>query len=284
MTDIVFPEDKGTGAYPDSDVARGSDTNDAAHFAAHVYAAQPLSALIEGGQISNYDAVANSITVNGGIASVTEHDIIGDINPVTHDSGTFVVDFDQRTISLTDSSGINEIYLTIDLSNNDSIIVEAVSDGSEPTRPAVKIGEVDTANDIVSDQWNLITEGGTLSYPDADAANAALTSFQTGVTVIDRSNNTRITNSNLEAGDTVLNGSLEAGNTVVNGSLEAGDTVLNGSLEAGDTVLNGGLEAGNTVVNGSLEAKSSFTDPTGTVLSSDSGIRSEIAARIMLGL
>lgn len=34
----------------------------------------------------------------------------------------------------------------------------------------------------------------------------------------------------------------------------------------------------------SLEATDSLTDPEGTVLSSNSGIRSEIAARIMLGL
>lgn len=190
MTDIVFPEDEGTGGYPDSDVARASDFNDAAHFAAHVYAAQPHSALIEGGQISNYDAASNTVTVESGIAALTERDVTGDKSGITHDSGTFVVDFDARTVSLSTSSGVNEIYLTIDLSNNDTVSVEAVSDGSNPSQPAVKIAAVDTANDVVSDQWNLITADGTLTYPDSDAATDASNNLQEGTIVYERTTDT----------------------------------------------------------------------------------------------
>ncbi|MEG9884958.1 MAG: hypothetical protein V6Z86_10245 [Hyphomicrobiales bacterium] len=97
------------------------------------------------------------------------------------------------------------LYLTPQPAVDDSPNVVATTTG-DPTPDALKIGEVDTATDTVSERWNLIRADGTLSYPDADAAGAVLQSLPAGVTVIDRSNDVRITDGNLNANGAVIGG------------------------------------------------------------------------------
>lgn len=199
MADNVFPEDQGTGGYPDTDVSRGSDFNDAAHFAAHAYAGRPYSALIDGGQISYPDTTTTDISISNGMAAIVASNVTGDQSDYTHDSGTFIVDFDSRVVTL--NSGVSEIYLTIDLDNNDSVAIDARTDGTTPSLPSLKIGVVDTADATVRDQWYLLRDDGTLSFPDSAAVGTALNTLDTLSTVYNRSAGKRVIDSSLSIDD-----------------------------------------------------------------------------------
>lgn len=167
--------------------------------------------IVSGLGLSGFDPSVPEIDVAAG---KTVHLIDTQTAEATLDDGTTVSEqrdqvqlishIDSQTLGVTDNA-VNELYLIPQPSVDDSPSVVATTDG-EPTTDAVKIGEVDTATDTVSEQWNLITEDGTLSYPDANAANTALQSPPTGVTVIDRSNDTRITDGKLNANGAVIDG------------------------------------------------------------------------------
>jgi len=171
----------------------------------------PREGIVSGLGLSAFDPSVPEIDVAAG---KTVHLIDSQTAEATVDDGTTVSEqrdqvqlishVDPQTVGLTDNA-INELYLTPQPAVDDSPNVVATTTG-DPTADALKIGEVDTATDTVSEQWNLITEDGTLSYPDADAANTVLQSLPTGVTVIDRSNDVRITDGNLNANAAVIGG------------------------------------------------------------------------------
>jgi len=167
--------------------------------------------IVSGLDLSAFDPSVPEIDVAAG---KTVHVIDSQTAEATIDDGTTVSEqrdqvqlishVDPQTVGLTDN-GINELYLTPQPAVDDSPNVVATTTG-EPTADALKIGEVDTTTDTVSERWNLIRADGTLSYPDADAAGAVLQSVPAGVTVIDRSNDVRITDGNLNANAAVIGG------------------------------------------------------------------------------
>ncbi|AFH21898.1 hypothetical protein OSG_eHP12_00115 [environmental Halophage eHP-12] len=167
--------------------------------------------IVSGLGLSAFDASVPEIDVAAG---KTVHLIDSQTAEATLDDGTTVSEqrdqvqlvshVDPQTVGLTDNA-INELYLTPQPAVDDSPNVIATTTG-EPSVDALKIGEVDTATDTVSERWNLIRADGTLSYPDADAAGAVLQSLPAGVTVIDRSNDVRITDGNLNANGAVIGG------------------------------------------------------------------------------
>lgn len=167
--------------------------------------------IVSGLGLSGFDASVPEIDVAAG---KTVHLIDSQTAEATIDDGTTVSEqrnqvqlishVDPQTVGLTDNV-INELYLTPQPAVDDSPNIVATTTG-DPTPDALKIGEVDTTTDTVSEQWNLITDDGTLSYPDSDAAGAVLQSLPAGVTVIDRSNDVRITDGNLNANGAVIGG------------------------------------------------------------------------------
>jgi len=149
--------------------------------------------IVSGLALSNFDSAAPSIDVADGktvhvVDSQTAEAELDDGTTISEqrDQVQLVCHVDSQTVSLTDGT-VNELYLDPQPSSDDSPQIESVTSGSPPA-DAVKIGEIDTSNDTVSGQWNKIEDDGTLSFPDADAANAALSSLPDGVGVIDRTN------------------------------------------------------------------------------------------------
>lgn len=166
MTDTVFPEDEGTGGYPDTTVARQSDFNDAAHFAAHTHAGRTQSALLHGASMS---LDSGTLTVNGGMIAFVVENVDATNSSTVHDRGTFIADFDERSLSV---SGHRDIHVIIDLSSNDTISVVDTGHNNHPSNPSLKIGEVDTNDGSVSDQWYLDADG-SLSFPSSSAITNA---------------------------------------------------------------------------------------------------------------
>jgi len=176
--------------------------------------------IVSGLALSNYDSAAPSIDVAAGktvhvVDSQTAEAKLDDGTTISEqrDQVQLVCHVDSQTVSLTDDTA-NELYLDPQPASDDSPQLVSVTSGSPPT-DAVKIGEVDTSNDTVSEQWNKIEDDGTLSFPDADAANAALSSLPDGVVVIDRTNGVRMANGGISVPTLEAKGSFTdpAGNT-----------------------------------------------------------------------
>jgi len=160
--------------------------------------------IVDGLELSNLDTAAPSIDVAAG---KTVHIVPTQVAEATLDDGStvseqrdqvqIVAHVDSQTVSLTDGT-VNELFIDPQVNTDDSPQVEVVTTGTTSSN-AVKIGEVDTSADTVSGQFNRIEPDGTLSFPDADAANAALSSLPDGVGVIDRANGVRISNGSISA-------------------------------------------------------------------------------------
>jgi hypothetical protein len=206
QSEYTFPQDFGTGLAYSGQSGDTGDNNDAARFGALVGATQPVSCIINGLTFSNVDFTNLTVAVDSGkfyavaddvgVATANEsRDGVAHVNGHTGTTG----------LSLTDSA-VNHVYAYADLDVKDDVKIAINTTNTSPSYPSVKIGEIDTTDNTVSEQWNLLTEDGTLSYPNADAANTALQSLPTGVTVIDRSNDVRITDGNLNANGAVIGG------------------------------------------------------------------------------
>lgn len=192
MTELTFPQP--------------GDLPDAAYFA--FATGRGRSGIISGLTLAAEFSIPE-VTVDPGKAVIDRGDMTTvhpNINPPdTVSDAVAVVEIESQTVGLNPDA-LNHIFLDANTDQDDSGVVVSNTTGSKPTPESVKIGEVDTATDTVSEQWNLITDDGTLSYPNADAANTSLQSLSTGVTVIDRSNGVRIT-------DSISVGTIESGST-----------------------------------------------------------------------
>ena len=149
--------------------------------------------IVSGLALSNYDSAAPSIDVAAGktvhvVDSQTAEAELDDGTTISEqrDQVQLVCHVDSQTVSLTDGT-VNELYLDPQPASDDSPQLVSVTSGSPPT-DAVKIGEADTSNDTISEQWNLIAPDGTLTYPDADAMTAAASDLEDGTVVYDRAN------------------------------------------------------------------------------------------------
>lgn len=154
--------------------------------------------IVSGLALSNYDAATPSVDVASG---KTVHVLDSALAEWTLDDGTqqseqrdqvqLVCHLDAQTTTLTDSD-VNHLFVEPNWDTDDSPEIVTNTTGSAPSTDALKIGEVDTANDTVSGQWHLINPDGTLTFPDGNAASAALSSLPDGTPVYDRTNDVRI--------------------------------------------------------------------------------------------
>jgi len=144
MTDHVFPEDTGTGA------SQG-DYLDAAPFASYVEAAG-LTDFVASGLIITYNDIVPSFDVSSGKAVVTSSSAIGAQDSETYDDGVaFVAEVDSRfELSLTDND-VNHVYLDVNLSSDDDITITTNTTGTAPSEPSLKIAEIDTSSDTVTE-------------------------------------------------------------------------------------------------------------------------------------
>jgi len=202
--------------------------------------------IVSGLALSNFDSAAPSIDVAGGktvhvVDSQTAEAELDDGTTVSEqrDQVQLVCHVDSQSVSLTDGT-VNELYLDPQPSSDDSPQIESVTSGSPPA-DAVKIGEVDTSNDTVSGQWNKIEDDGTLSFPDADAANAALSSLPDGVGVIDRTNGVLIYDDKVSAATLEADLSTHATELDEDYTIPAGrGTVISGSLSGSGSISGDG--------------------------------------------
>jgi len=151
--------------------------------------------IVDGLELSNLDTAAPSIDVAAG---KTVHIVPTQVAEATLDDGStvseqrdqvqLVAHVDSQTVSLTDGT-VNELFLDPQVGTDDSPQLDVVTTGT-PSSNAVKIGEVDTSNDTVSEGWNRIADDGTLTYPDSDAATDASSRLQEGAIVYERAGDT----------------------------------------------------------------------------------------------
>lgn len=156
-----------------------------------------VTRLVAGLGLSGYDSAAPSIDIAAG---KTAHTLDTALAEWTLDDGTQVSEqrdqvlvvchLDARTgISLVDGN-INSIFVEPNRSNDDQPTVVTNTTNSLPSVDAVKIGEVDTANDVVSSQWRSARLG-VLSFPDEAAIDSEDDAgrLPEGTNVYDRANN-----------------------------------------------------------------------------------------------
>jgi hypothetical protein len=221
-------------------------TNFASYWHSITHAGRPVGCIVSGLELTNYDSSTPTIDVTSGKAVLTRpsgkneqgEDIKGQSIPIQADS--------RQNISLTDNA-VNEIYVEIVESGLNNVKIESTV-GSEPTNISLKIGEVNTNIDVVSTQWNLLTEDGMLSYPSRSVVDEISSSLTEGTSVYNRGSST------------VFN--------IIDTGVKSATTGTNKVLSNTTKKINAGQQdvaSGPFTVNGNLSVDGSFTS-TGTIL------------------
>jgi len=135
-TDFVFPEDSGTGA-------TGGDNADAANFATLAYATGFKDVAISGLGLSN-TTYGTSTDVDAGLCVVTDASAQEAQTSEVRDQGVaYSVIVAARTGLSLSASGVDAIWLDIDLSTDDTITIQV---GEPASQPKLKLAEVDNDN------------------------------------------------------------------------------------------------------------------------------------------
>lgn len=187
VNDYTFPQDHGTNAYPNQE----GDPNDAANFGSLIGATQSLSVIVRGLGFSDVDYNNLTFDVNAGKAYLVGDGITAATSGESRERVGMVNGIEKRTgLDLTADS-MNYIYAATDPDTNDAPYIEVNTTDSSPTNPSVKIGEIDTTNNTFSDQWNLLSDGGALTFPSEEAIDSEDSSgrFSEGTNVYDRKTN-----------------------------------------------------------------------------------------------
>jgi len=254
--------------------------------------------IVDGLELSNFDTAAPSIDVAAG---KTVHIVSTQVAEATLDDGTtvseqrdqvqLVAHVDSQTVSLTDGT-VNELFLGPQVNTDDSPRIEVVTSGT-PSSNAVKIGEVDTSADTVSGQFNKIEPDGTLSFPDAGAASAALSSLPAGVGVINRASSELIYDDALSAAGLQATQFITdpEGNTVTSLSdpvlvteeavtfTESDVTVVSN----GTSISRGGIKLIDPVIDGFEDGDRTVEDPDWNGWFGDTGFLSAQQTTVITG-
>ena len=156
VEDSVFPEDTGTGApYGDFD--------DAANWASHAYNEDYGNYVIEGINLQP-DYANNFLETTAGKARISDESATATRAEVERPFGvTYDVIIGGRsdgtqtnTDDLTlDADSVNDVWLAIDLGHGDRpYLTVSSTSADEPADPHIKIGEVDTTNEVVDQVFN----------------------------------------------------------------------------------------------------------------------------------
>lgn len=159
VQDHVFPQD--------------GDFDDAANFG-QLAGQAGSSGFIQEGAGLTADFTVPEVTVDTGVVFVTE--AVDTATQAGEDrlNVAYTVQLSSRTVSLTDNA-INHVFVDVDTGANDTVSVVVNTTGTAPSNTALKIGEVNTSANTTSQQWYLVADDGTLTFPteaaidDADA-------------------------------------------------------------------------------------------------------------------
>jgi hypothetical protein len=166
------------------------DLPDAAYFA---FATGRARSGIISGLTFTADFTVPEVTIVPGKAVIDRGDMTTshpNINPEeTVSDAVAVIEIESQTVTLT-SGTLNHIFLDANVGADDSGTVIANTTGSKPTVASLKIGEVDTSGNTVSEGWNRIADDGTLTFPDQDAATEESARLQEGTIVYERATDT----------------------------------------------------------------------------------------------
>jgi hypothetical protein len=179
----------------DVTVPQHGDLPDAALWA-FLAGAPPTSQILTGLAFDTVDYAVPEVTVAGGKAIVdrgamtTAHPNIDP--PETYEDSVAAVQIDSLTVGLDDGV-LNHIFLDGNVANDDSGTIVANTSGDLPSTAAFKIGEVDTGADSASEQWRLVADDGTLTFPTEAAIDAedAAGRLREGTDVYDRAENAK---------------------------------------------------------------------------------------------
>jgi len=189
MTDYTFPQDSGTGAYPENE----GDPNDAASFGSLVGATQTTSVIVRGLGFSNINYTNLTFDVDAGKAYLVGDGVTTATSGVARDEVGTVSGFDARTGQTLTDNTVNHIFAATDLSTNDAPYIEINTTDSSPSDPSVKIGEINTTDNTTSERWNLLSGDGTITFPTELAIDSQDGSGRlvVGTNVYDRSTNSQ---------------------------------------------------------------------------------------------
>lgn len=210
------------------------DEPDAANFA-HAFGLSVRTSYIISGFGFAVDLSTPSLDVAAGVAAIWRGDMdtsSPDIDPTeTRAETAHPVEKDAVAgIALTDND-VNHVYLDTNVGTSDSPVIAVNTTGSEPSPESIKLGEVDTnestASAAISDQWRLITETATLTFPDKAAASATVGDLRDGSIVRSRA-----------AGRQYIanGGSLDDLLTQVESVVQAPDRNRAAELDAGESI------------------------------------------------
>ena len=178
---------------PDHTFFQHGDEPDAANFA-QAFGLSVRTSYIVSGLSFSVDLTEPSLDVDGGTAAIWRGDMTTsspDVDPAETRSDTaHPIELDGVAgLALTDND-VNHVFLDANVGTSDSPVVEVNTTGAAPSTAAAKIGEVDTnegtAAEAISDQWRLITESATLTFPSEAAATAVAGELRNGTVVYSR--------------------------------------------------------------------------------------------------
>lgn len=164
---FVYPEDVGTGA-------RRGDWNDAANFAA-VYDTLSQGDYVAKGLNFTYNPGDPSLDISSGKALLSKSSVStrdhGSGAETRDEGGQFITEVDSISrISLTDND-VNYVFISIDLSSDDTTEYVINTDDVPPPEPRLKIGVIDTGNDSVNEinrnpsaSFDSITDGAGVTH------------------------------------------------------------------------------------------------------------------------
>lgn len=179
---------------PDHTFFQHGDEPDAANFA-QAFGLSVRTSYIVSGLSFSVNLTGPSLDVAGGTAVIWRGDMTTsspDIDPAETRSDTaHPIELDPVTgLALTDND-VNHVYLDANVGTSDSPVIEVNTTGAAPSAASVKIGEVDTnegtEDAAISDQWRLITESATITFPDEEAAVSVAGDLRNGTVVYSRS-------------------------------------------------------------------------------------------------
>jgi hypothetical protein len=147
MTDYVFPEDRGTNS--NITAVDGGDDGDAANFADAAYVPNNANFVVSGLNIT--DNGDGTIDVSSGEAKISDGSADAAQSGETRKNVLYTVEADARSGVAVASSTVNEVYIDVQLTDNDALSIDVRDDGTSPPEPVLKIGEVDASNNTVTE-------------------------------------------------------------------------------------------------------------------------------------
>jgi hypothetical protein len=143
MVDHVFPEDEGTGA-------ADGDFLDAANLASQAFHQIIADYVIAGLNVTTDGSV---IDVSAGMCSISDDSASMTQVAESRDNGVlYNVIADPRTdVALPDTGGVNYVFLTINLTSDDSVSIDVNTTGNTPSNTSLQIAEVDAPTASVTE-------------------------------------------------------------------------------------------------------------------------------------